>query len=105
MKPSAGRGKVDRLLQKGSSGYLPMMKARSRQCSTNRRNRLTLQFLVKPFPKVIGKKSLGFDFNQNTNQYFEYCIASVAHALATETDFAFKIQLTKSRDYTYRQRQ
>ena len=62
MKPSAGTGKVDRLLQKGSSGYLPMMKARSRQWSTNRRCRLTPQFLVKPFPKVIGKKSLGFDF-------------------------------------------
>ena len=41
---------------------------------------------------------------QNANRYFEYCISSVAYALATETNFAINIQLTNSRDYTYRQR-
>ena len=42
---------------------------------------------------------------QNANQYFEFCIASVVHVLETETNFAIKIQLTRSRDCTYRQRQ
>ena len=59
--------------------------------------------------KVIDKNSIviGVIYNdliciQNDNHYFEYCIACVAHALATETNFAINIQLTRSRDYTYR---
>jgi len=37
---------------------------------------------------------------QNDNYCFEYCIACVANALATETYLAINIKLTKSRDYT-----